>query len=223
MKKTAIVLSILFLISGMTATDALSSIVSISPPTSVVQGQLESDWDGISIENRVINLFEEQQNVWIDSLSVDITSPGTYTRTNNPPGGNVEETYVNSYFLHFDPEGEPSDHVGASGSWTFNQTILGIILLDETLDASDSSLGNTGTSYPTGTQWRGIEIGLGQSGDDSITLESDGKTLNLNLVEARSVGIEQIRVITAVPIPATLLLFGSGIIGFVGIIRRLKH
>ena len=224
MKKLALIFIAVFAISGLMLPVAFGSVVSttgainiIAPPGSVVGGAKQSD--------TVIWLFNENQNVTLGSnLIVDITSQGTYKYGSPPPlgGGTISSgTPMSSYFLHFDPSSNPpeSTYISASGTVTFSQPILGIILLDATLDNTDGIFG-TGTTYPGVVVARGIEFNWSSSPDIIDFLSSN--TIGLNPAAATGNKFDQVRVLTAIPIPATLWIFGAGVIGLVGIRRKIR-
>lgn len=141
----------------------------IEPPKSVELEQKTS--------NEFIFAFQEREITLESDLQVDITKPGKYGPNSSleevlTPGKIKKGTKVTSYFLHFD--GEDSD-VEQSGSITFSQEILGIIVTDSKLDATDDILGATDTAYPTNLDARGQDVG----GQDSVTLEEDRRTLKV--------------------------------------------
>lgn len=123
------------------------------------------------------------------------------------PGTIAAGTRVNSYLLHFDTELEQS--VQASGSVTFDESILGLAVLPATLLGSDGLTGLAGVMYPQGDQ-RGFELEqTGEGGGlDSVTLSTDRRTVSFDL--RNGTRVDQVRVITAVPEPAAIVLFAIG-------------
>ena len=103
--------------------------------------------------------------------------------------------------------------------------------MSDTLFASDPIFAWSGTGYPlTGTivdASRGIE-GVGISGaldprpvDDIVSLSADRRTLSFTFNAGNSV--DQIRIlsaVSAVPVPASIWLFGSGLVGLPGVVRK---
>ena len=165
-----------------------SSLIDSPDSPAVLRDQKESN------DNAFI--FAEQSGVSLtDGLDVDITDPGTYNR-NTPPSPETipNGTIIDSFFLHFDPEGRPNQRVEVSGSVTFDTEILGVIVTDTNLNDSDD-LGASNTAYPTGLLDRGSVFGREQL--DNITLSEN--TLEYN-IGARQV-IDQIRIITAAAPP----------------------
>lgn len=194
----------------------------ISSPASVEPGQLESSTN--------IFAFAEQQSYALTSdLSVDLN-----TSTMN--AGTISSgTSVNSYLVHSDPVGDSAssaDVINYSGSITFDTQIIGLIWTGvacispcpsspEYLDASDF-LGASGTTYPTGQVGRGYELQdyyAANLTQDFISLSADLKTLSIDLAASSPLRLDQLRVITAVPIPSAVWLFGSGLIGLIGFAR----
>lgn len=163
----------------------------IKPPASVTRSGLQ--------DNNFIYAFPEAQNVTLASpLSVNISVPGEYfardhkyTPTVFPKGAKV-----NSYFIESNTVGTQTFRY--SGSITFKTQVIGLIVGDAYLDASDAVLGAAGTLYPTHDPKRGLD----QVNPDSISLSNDRKTVKV-LFETHK-AIDEVRVITSAsgaPIP----------------------
>jgi len=157
-------------------------------PAQVIQGFQES--------NTNVSFFKEQHGVTLGApLPVDITPPLGYpqiTDGSNPviPGLNVAAgTKVDSYFIYSDPVGQPLQQVHYTATFTFSSPILGIVILANTLDATDGVVGNPGTIYNT-SSIRGLELNQ----HDSVNFVSP-TTLTVNL--ATDIDIDSVRVITA--------------------------
>jgi hypothetical protein len=165
-----------------------SPVVQIAPPPSVVAGQLQSDIQ--------IPAFDEQQNVVLaTNLLIDIALPGTYDGTNPLTPGVIQSgTTVSSHYVHFDAATDTfSSGLGISGgSIKFDHQIIGVIIQDTNLDASDSVVGVSTTTYPSGLNtFRGLEM-VGFEGD-SITVGCDTITVNSLFVQGLT---DQFRVLT---------------------------
>jgi hypothetical protein len=162
-------------------------VVQIEPPPSVMIGDLESDTE--------IRAFDELQNLLLpEDVAVNISSPGTYDDPDDlTPATLAAGTSVCSHFLHADRVGNEAS-VRVQGSVTFSSEILGVIVLDTELNASDGILGLPGTQYPTGSDTRDLEL---SSTEDSVTLEPDMRTLTVDLRFGQVA--DQIRVITTIP------------------------
>lgn len=166
-----------------------------------------------------IFVFDEQQSVeFVSSQSLNF-------------GSISAGTLVNSHYVQYDPA-SPSASVGG-GTITFDGVILGVVTLTAFLD-QDLSADGVGTSdsyfglsdglgpYPTGDD--ASARGLGSPEDDLvINLGTNTLTIDsLGIPGGSSAGnLDGFRVFTAVvPVPAALWLFGSGLLGLVGIARR---
>lgn len=153
--------------------------------------------------NSDIFVFDEKQNLALTGpLDVDIAVAGTYNQESDlaGKGGTIGAgTLVNSYIIHVDPVGIPNGLVPYSGSITFSNTILGVIVTTSSLNSTDSVLGIDTTSYYTGAN-RGLEWTNQDELELSISL--DGMTMHLKALEI----IDDIRVIEQVPVPGAVLL-----------------
>src|SRR5258708_13127474 len=108
----------------------------------------------------------------------DATAVGTYSSVASLTPGTISAgTLVDSYYLHADPVGA-SQNVGQleAGEVTFPTNVLGLIVLDPGLSASDAAVGAPGTSYPPGG--RALELG---SPTDTAILSPNRRTVPLTL------------------------------------------
>ena len=190
---------IMFLYLAVTTETSFASVVStggkmveVSPPTSVKAGVTESDIQ--------IIVFEEEQYYDLSlDLAVDIVSAGTYTGPDAilTPGIISAGTRINSYMIHFDPDQQ--DRVPFSGSVTFEEPILGLIVLNEesyeTLNLSDY-LGAFGTLYPTRFERRTELLAPNPTNpQDQVILSTDRKTVTVTLLTSEK-WQDQVRIIT---------------------------
>ncbi|SRR5579884_2922905 len=207
--------SIAFLFAITCVHSALGSIistsgqvVSISPPASVAKNALQSNTTDV--------VFQEQNGLALASpLAVNATKPGTYTSVASlTPGVIAAGTVIQDYFLHSDP----IDNSGLNfiGSITFDSNILGVIALSGDLSSTDSTLGHAGTAYPTGDAGRGYE--LTGSTQDQFTISPDMRTLSFNVHTYTD--LDQLRVITSVPEPASVGLLGAALFCFALFARK---
>lgn len=142
-------LSLIWLASVLPGFAAVQSttptVVAVPAPATVLPGQNTS--------NTNILAFDERQCVTLEkTLGVNGVpdQPIPFPLVNFPIAAG---TQVSCHFLHFDP----STTASAGGSATFDADILGVIVGDADLDATDSICGLPTTAYPTGTSSRGAE------------------------------------------------------------------
>ena len=149
MKKKLLLILLLLMFASVPALADLvgSGAVYYQPsiPTNLDLGKYESDTD--------IFVFDEQQNLILsNNLYVDIGQPDTYNDSDDLVGAGgtiLAGTPVNCYLVHIDPIGVPGSIVTYSGSVTFSNKILGVIVETSTLNATDSVLGVGATTYYT--------------------------------------------------------------------------
>jgi len=120
-------------------------------------------------------------------------------------------TVVRSHLVHFDPFGSTLD--SAVATITFDEPILGLMVTDGSLNASDS-LGLASITYPSTK--RGLEGNSTYTDSLEFTLLSP-KVLDVRMLIANT-GLDQVRVITT-PVPGGLLLGATGL-GIVGWLKR---
>lgn len=138
--------------------------------------------------NDVMRAINEKQDVVLSkSACLDFTGTGKVTWETTEPASVPAGTVVDSHILHADPVGNPGGpgSIRYTGSVTFDSDIIGIAILDASLDCTDF-LGAQGTIYPTGLKSRGLEQG-------DIVIADNARTLTVNVILHR---LDQIRVIT---------------------------
>jgi hypothetical protein len=164
-----------------------------------------------TFQNTNLYGFDEGQNINILSdLNVEVLADGSGGSSGS--GTIAAGTLVASHYIFFDPN--QSAH--QEGSVTFDSDILGILTSTSSLLASDSLI-NTGVTYQN-PSLRGLEAG------DSVSI------IGLKMISVdwtASTPGDYVRVLTAfspgaVPVPAAVWLFGTALIGFVGMSRRRK-
>ena len=161
-------------------------IARIQAPASVEQGELEDD-------NRAFIFLEKENFRLREILRVNVRGTGTFNTTGSISGGSISSgTEVNSYFIHFDRIGQFANLGGVSGSITFDQDILGLILLTNNINLTTPDFRAIRTLYGTG---HGLEFSSQQQlSQDSVTISTNRRTLSFDL--QNNVQTDQIRVIT---------------------------
>ena len=146
-------------------------------------------------------------------LAVDISSPGVYN-SNTPGSAGVipAGTDVSSFMIHHESVSQQYSFIYIT--FTFPEPVLGIITTDAGLDATDLTLGNPGTLYPTGLDFRGLEMPY------TITPDSvfwAGNQVFVAVASTTALILDQMRVITEatipVPEPGSITLSVLGALG----------
>jgi hypothetical protein len=99
---------------------------------------------------------------------------------------------VDSYLLHFDPVGTPSQAVQVIGSVTFDHPVVGVFAIDPHLVRSQPIF-----KHPT-MAYHDPDIRQGLEAQDSFTLSADGRTIRV-LMSVREQQSDQLRVLVANP------------------------
>ena len=189
-------------------------------PGSLITGAFDSD-------EEMWVFIEQEDFVLGQDLEVDITEAGVYApgefmdnrEEDLTPGTILEGTTVNSYIVHFDEAS--GDSLTITGQIVFDQECLGLIILTDYLNDSDSIVGNSGTTYSSPTNdsdWnsvRGLDILTYSQDPLELTISINQCTIDFTLTTKD--GIDEFRVIE-VPEPATLCLLGLG-----GLLFRRKR
>ncbi|QDV91745.1 hypothetical protein RAS2_28500 [Phycisphaerae bacterium RAS2] len=158
----------------------------IAAPGSVVTGELESDASIFVFAERSGFTLPQIVNV---SISQPGTSPGPSGRNLSPatiPAG----TQINTYYIHYDKIGTGQAR-SATGSITFDEEILGLIIGGAGLLGTNALIGLPSTAYPPGQDHQSTELGDGSS----VTLSADRRTVSVTL--RVTCCADNIRVITA--------------------------
>jgi ferric-dicitrate binding protein FerR (iron transport regulator) len=171
------------------------------PPKSVKEGTFEHD---------CILVFEEKTDVALPqalavlrgiSFQQDGPQPSKPERVTLPAG-----TRVRSYYVHFDNVGRGVREVESKGSITFDQPVLGLVILNTALKQTDPWLACADTTYETDIN-RTLEMRfMGNksykpqpniSGRyDEVHLGADGHTVTMDLLASYSV--DQFRILVSV-------------------------
>ena len=154
---------------------------------------------GASEHSRTVRFFAERPSVRLAvPLPVDIVSFGRYSAQEDlasPRPSVPAGTDVSSFLLHSDPVGKPPRDTIHTLTLGFTTDVLGISIADESLDESDTVVGNAATAYPSDLLHRGLEL----SPVSDIVRFVDRRTVRLQIVT--STVLDQVRVITAAPPP----------------------
>lgn len=179
----------------------------VSPPMSLDVGVFESA--------TTIFALNERQGISLPyDLAVDATGPGSFASMASLNGGVIAAgTLISSHLIHMDTD--LNVHGLVEATFTFDQPILGIIVTRARLDASDVDLGFATTLYPL-SAFRGPEL----NAMDRIVLGEDGHSIWVSMQQ--TVEVDEIRVITAAPIPAPGAISMLGLSGLIAGRRRRR-
>jgi hypothetical protein len=180
-----------------------------NPPNPVVPN---TDTDKLTAWNEVQN-FTLTSNLYVDRVFdelapiVGMDGGGTFLKSG---------TVVSSHYVQWDPSGTKR----VNATITTDSEIFAFIYTDENLFTSDEFLGRPGIDY-NDFQFRGLEdfnndtiLFNGLSTDISWLASNPGDWARM--ITAFSPGASE------VPVPAAVWLFGTALVGFVGISRRRK-
>lgn len=155
-----------------------------------------------------VKVYLEDANVTLSApLSVDRIGPnfGDFENSGSGSGTIPAGTQVTDYLLHYDFNGTGGNN-NAVGTITFNTPILGLIVFDSALNNSDAVFGVAGVTYYTGID-RGLDnntVNQG-NGDDDFSVTNNSLTFNISGWTTTNI-IDEVRVIVAVPEPATFMM-----------------
>jgi hypothetical protein len=124
---------------------------------------------------------------------------------------------LQSTFLHFDKVGNGGAFVSAAGTITFDTPIVAVLWHTDDLNATDALYGVPNDKMYFKKKDRGAET-ESQNFELADVIEIvDDFTLSVDL---HTNFVDQIRVLTAVPLPPAVWLLGSALMGLVAIGRR---
>lgn len=159
----------------------------------------------------------------MDVIPFQNNAVGMYTsnapNTQSTWSGLLASGNYDSFMLHAET---PSKKFTSTGSITFDEDIVGIIFDQATLGTTDLLLGAVGTIYAGSGDNRGFEL---NGPSNWFSVSPDRRTfafqtvVNQNINEVRIVTNAQ-STLTAVPVPASIFLFGSALCLLVWTKRR---
>lgn len=157
---------------------------------------------GLSASDAIIAIGENRNVMLPEELRVNIVNPGLYDQPSDIRRARVAAgTIVDSYLLSFDNE----DQAGLvrTGSITFARDVVGIMIFDESLVATEALFSPFQVDEPAE---RGIELAQ-DGGPEFIELSTDRRTVTLRL--GNDITLDQVRILTnAIPGPGTLAVAG---------------
>jgi hypothetical protein len=189
-----------------------------APNTDVSFGLYENNDTAFLWQERTDTVASQSVSLLVSSLAA-----GEVTMTTPGPAGDLGAGTYGSYFLHM--ESDVSTLGGAqgtvySGSITFSQEIVGLIYNRFENCNSHDIFGAPGTTYPGagGASCGEVQnFDFARPADNWITLSADRKTLTFSQYTPHD--MDQIRILTVVPVPAAVWLFGSAL-GVLGWLKR---
>lgn len=170
--------------------------------------------------------LEDNNNAWLfveqpqpltlqDDIIVNANAPGTYDDDSDLGSYIIPRgTTVFVFLLHSDPIGDGP--VNYYGSITFNFQILGVIARGRRLRLTDPDLGQSSTRYSQSDNYRGYE--LDTQDVEQFSLSSDMHTLDFYC--RTTTVVDELRILTVVPEPASLSVLGAGVAALVLRSRR---
>ena len=155
-----------------------------------------------------IYLFTESKNytlqndLYVDHLVTTDTNGWISSSDSLTPGTLPSGTKINVYLIHFDPYA--SNNTSLNGSITFSNKIIGLEVKKTSLNNSDF-LGFA-SNYATDQNLRGLEL----NNQDKFSISNNQKTISLDLFT--NVSLDEVRIITATPIPSSIFILIAGVI-----------
>jgi hypothetical protein len=161
-----------------------------TPPASLATEALEN--------NTRMWAFDERAGVRLASpVEVEFADPGAYTRNEIWPAMTIHErtipagTWVNSHYVHMDVSTPVATTL--RGTITFDSDIIGVIVTDRRLLATDGTLGAPGTVYAASDR-RTVEL----ENADRLVISADRRSIDITMALSEGF-LDEFRVLTASP------------------------
>jgi hypothetical protein len=219
MKKS---IKILFLMVSILVTSAVqAAFVSVISGDAILRTGFPADY--INEVSASVSIYNEQQNLSATAINADlVTNGGILDIISVPSTGSLVPTGysdIDSHLLQYLPSIDPGGMTYTSTVVIeFNNPVIGIFTAGANLFASDFLTGASVSLSTLPTDDRGLD-GL----PDIVLVGGNIIQVTFNTTENASYEIDQIRVLTGaavVPVPAAAWLFGSGLLGLIGVARK---
>ncbi|HEU0300917.1 MAG TPA: HYR domain-containing protein [Longimicrobium sp.] len=173
-------------------------------PASLVPGALEN--------NTRMYAWNERAGVRLaQPVQVDFADPGAYTMSEIWPSTTANErvlpagTWVNSHYVHMDVTTPRATTLRAT--ITFDSDIVGVMVTDRRLAATDGTLGAPGTVFAAAAR-RTVEL----EPVDRLVISADRRSIQITMALS-DVPLDEFRVLTAAPntdhTPPTITFSGN--------------
>lgn len=192
--KRALIFSIFFGASILFSVVVHAEIVSTSGQVREVS-IIRQAFEGGSEDNNNIRIFDERQRITLDrAFTVNFPLTGQIdSRDDLFEARILTDSPVSSHLFHSDPEGNRLRTY--DGCATFDEDVIGVMLLDDELDNSDDEFGLSDVTYQM-DELRGFGFPTTSSTSfDELTISSDRRTVCLVL--RTTFQVDQVRVITS--------------------------
>lgn len=151
-----------------------------TPPSAV------GNEDLVDIDHAFV--FHERSTHLSRPIQLDVTAPGTVDSPSDLTQGTVDDVDVHSYLIHYDTGTESFPRRFINCTISFDDDIIGVILRDGSLTASDGELGAQATTYHSISS-RGLEFSQDQ-------ISADFQTNTVRIEWGVVSPFDQIRVLT---------------------------